>query len=58
MNVERTGERTRIELSVQEVRLLRRALERALFMDIPPQEQPEMVAFASRTLDALPAPEG
>ena len=57
MNVERTGDRTRIDLSAQELRLLRRSLERALFIDIPVQEQNEVVAFATRTLDALPAPE-
>lgn len=54
MNIERMGDRARIELSAHEQRLLRRALERALFIDIPPQEQAEVVAFATRALEALP----
>jgi hypothetical protein len=54
MNIERDGDRTRIELVGREVRLLRRALERALFIDTPLQEQPEMVAFATRALEQLP----
>jgi hypothetical protein len=54
VNIERTAGRTRIEISAHELRLLRRALERALMIDIPAQEQAEVVAFTSRTLEALP----
>lgn len=54
MNIERTAGRIRIDLSAHEVRLLRRALERALFIDIPHHEQNDVVAFATRTLEALP----
>jgi len=41
-------------LSKEEQRLLRRALERALFIDTPPAEQGEIAAFCSRLLGSLP----
>jgi hypothetical protein len=54
MRVERQGDGVRIELSGAEVRLLRRALERASFIDTPVSEQAEIAAFCTRALEALP----
>jgi hypothetical protein len=56
MKVERVGEGVRVELSPLEVRLLRRALERASFIDTPLSEQAEIAAFCARALEALPPP--
>jgi hypothetical protein len=55
MQVEREGERVRIVLEASEARMLRRALERASFIDTPMSEQAEIAAFCARALDALPA---
>jgi hypothetical protein len=55
MQVERDGDRVRIVLEASEVRMLRRALERASFIDTPMNEQAEIAAFCARALDALPA---
>jgi hypothetical protein len=55
MRIERQGDGVRIELSGVEVRLLRRALERASFIDTPVSEQAEIAAFCARALEALPA---
>ena len=55
MQVERDGEQVRIVLDKAEVRLLRRALERASFIDTPMSEQAEIAAFCARALEALPA---
>lgn len=44
----------RIALTGEEAHLLRRALERALFIDTPAAEQPAILAFCSLVLDALP----
>ena len=57
MNVEASGEAVHIALSTKEARLLRWALERALFIDTPANEQPAIAALASRLLEAL-APSG
>ena len=54
MLVERDGEQVRIVLEKAEVRMLRRALERASFIDTPMSEQAEIAAFCARALDALP----
>ena len=54
MQVEKDGERVRVVLEASEVRLLRRALERASFIDTPMSEQAEIAAFCARALDALP----
>lgn len=54
MKVERTAELIRIELTPSELLLLRRALERASFIDTPVSEQAEIVAFCARALEALP----
>ena len=55
MRVDRQGETIRIEVSADELRLLRRALERASFIDTPVSEQAEIAAFCARALETLPA---
>ena len=56
MLVERVeGDRVRLVLELAEVRMLRRALERASFIDTPMSEQAEIAAFCARALDALPS---
>jgi hypothetical protein len=55
MKIERIGSQTRIELTEPEVVLLRRALERASFIDTPVTEQAAIAAFCARALDALGA---
>ena len=54
MKVEPEGDVVRIELRGPELRLLRRALERASFIDTPMSEQAEIAAFCARALEALP----
>jgi hypothetical protein len=54
MTIERGADGLRIELSHEEARLLRRALERASFIDTPAAEQPAILAFCAQALDALP----
>jgi len=56
VNIEHSGETVRIELSQAELGMLRRALERASFIDTPLSEQAEIQAFCARALDMLPAP--
>jgi hypothetical protein len=53
MKVERRGDGVRIELSADEVRLLRHALERASFIDTPVSVQAEVATFCARALEAL-----
>jgi len=53
MQVERSGQTTTIILTETEVKLLRRVLERASFIDTPVEEQPAIASFASRTLEQL-----
>jgi hypothetical protein len=55
MQVERRGQSVRIELTADELRLLRRALERASFIDTPVSEQAEIATFCARALETLPA---
>ena len=55
MLVERDGDRVKVVLDAAEVRLLRRALERASFIDTPMSEQAEIAAFCARALEALPS---
>lgn len=55
MKIDASGDAVRIELSRAELRLLRRALERASFIDTPQAEQAEIQAFCARALEALPA---
>jgi len=54
MQVEGRGQSIRIELTSDELRLLRRALERASFIDTPVSEQAEIAAFCARALETLP----
>jgi hypothetical protein len=54
MKVERQGQTLRIEISGDELRLLRRALERASFIDTPVSEQADIAAFCARALEMLP----
>ena len=54
MKVDRQGDAIRIEITADELRLLRRALERASFIDTPPAEQAEIATFCARALEALP----
>ena len=54
MLIERKNDGVRLELTGSEVRLLRRALERASFIDTPVSEQAEIAAFCARALEALP----
>jgi hypothetical protein len=56
MQVEREGQSVRISLTLAELRLLRRALERASFIDTPVTEQADIASFCARALDALPLP--
>ena len=56
MKVEKKGPALHLELDDAELRLLRRALERALFIDTPPEEQGDILAFCTRALELLPAP--
>jgi hypothetical protein len=53
MQVERVGSTVRVTLSEREVALLRRALERASFIDTPASEQGEIATFCARALEAL-----
>jgi hypothetical protein len=56
MLVERSGETVKVVLTPAELRLLRRALERASFIDTPVAEQADIAAFCARALEALPVP--
>jgi hypothetical protein len=53
MQVDRKGETIRIEITADELRLLRRALERASFIDTPVSEQAEIASFCARALESL-----
>ena len=54
VNIEHSGGTVRIELKTAELRLLRLALERALFIDTPPEDQADILTFCTRALEALP----
>lgn len=56
MQVRRVGEAVTIELLPRELEMLRRALERASFIDTPVSEQAEIASFCARALDSLPRP--
>ncbi len=56
MEVMQSGRATTIVLTEAEVKLLRRVLERASFIDTPVDEQAQIVGFASRALEQLPDP--
>jgi hypothetical protein len=53
MDIQRTTEGIRITLSRAEAHLLRRALERASFIDTPAAEQPDILTFCSQVLETL-----
>jgi hypothetical protein len=53
MDMHRTPDGLTIALSRTEAHLLRRALERASFIDTPAAEQPAILAFCSQVLEAL-----
>ena len=53
MKVERQGANVQVTLSEREVALLRRALERASFIDTPASEQGEIATFCAKALEAL-----
>jgi hypothetical protein len=54
MQVRQNGDAVTVELGTHEVQLLRRALERASFIDTPPGEQADILAFCARALETLP----
>jgi len=54
MKVQPKDDAVVLELTPDELHLLRRALERALFIDTPPGEQAAILAFCTRALEALP----
>ena len=58
MDVRRTDTAINVELTPREAQLLRRALERASFIDTPASEQAEIAAFCARALEALPRQSG
>jgi len=57
MKVHRREDAVTLEHGLSELRLLRRALERASFIDTPVSEQAEIAAFCARALETLPAGE-
>jgi hypothetical protein len=54
MDIQRTPDGVSVALSREETHLLRRALERASFIDTPAAEQPAILGFCSQALEALP----
>ena len=56
MKVEQDGDAVKIVLDAGEVAMLRRALERASFIDTPVSEQAAIANFCARALDLLPIP--
>jgi hypothetical protein len=56
MKLDRSGQLTTLTLTARELYLLRRALERASFMDTPAAEQPEIMSFCSQVLEATSQP--
>jgi hypothetical protein len=53
MLITRLEDVLRIDLTGEEVGLLRRALERASFIDTPVSEQPAILSFCARVLEAI-----
>lgn len=53
MTIERESGNVRVVLDAREVKLLRHALERALFIDTPVADQEAIMTFSNRLLDAL-----
>jgi hypothetical protein len=56
VKVEKKGSAVQMEVDESELALLRLALERALFIDTPPERQADILAFCTRALELLPAP--
>jgi hypothetical protein len=54
VEVQRSDENVTVRLTGHELYVLRRALERASFIDTPASEQAEIVAFCTRALETLP----
>ena len=54
MEVQMDGDRVRIVVDRSEAQLLRWALERASFIDTPPERQSAILSFCARTLELLP----
>jgi len=54
MDVQKDGDGLRLVLGPGELRLLRWALERASFIDTPPEQQAAILNFCARTLELLP----
>jgi hypothetical protein len=53
MKVERHGAETAITLAPAELKLLRRALERASYVDTPVEEQEAIMNFCVKALEQL-----
>lgn len=53
MTIERESGQVKVVLDPREVKLLRHALERALFIDTPMADQEAIMTFSTRLLDAL-----
>ncbi len=53
MRIEEESDVIRLTLTKTEAQLLRRALERASFIDTPVAEQEKIQEFCARALDAL-----
>jgi hypothetical protein len=53
MKIEKQGKDTRLVLSAKELGLLKRALERASYVDTPASEQADIQAFCEQALEAL-----
>ena len=51
MNVTRHEDSVELKLTLAELKLLRRALERASFIDTPVEEQGAIAAFCARALE-------
>ena len=54
MEVQKDGELLRLVLSRNEAQQLRWALERASFIDTPPEQQAAILNFCARALELLP----
>ena len=58
MKVEKNGGKgLKLELDASEAKLLRRALERANYIDTPPDEQEAILNFCAKALDQIAAVE-
>lgn len=53
MRIEKKEEEVQVILDLREIRLLRRVVERASIVDVPPSEQAEIATFCDRLLPRL-----